>query len=117
MRASGWPMLSCGMGGLMHPIQVMRESELHPLGSDDSYTETMLNAGKYLKKDFLYFMKKGARCLNHKAHNSLVSVVDIDQLSELFDEQEKLYCDWVKDPETKYESIYVAYPKNPEAQF
>ena len=117
MRASQWPMLSCGMGGLMHPIQVMWESELNPLTPDDSYTETLLNAGKYLKKDFLDFMKKGARCLNHKAHNSLVSVVDIDQLSELFDEQQMLYCDWVKDPETKYESIYVAYPKNPEAQF
>lgn len=114
MRASGWPMLSCGMGGLMHPIQVMRESELHPLGSDDSYTETMLNAGKYLKKDFLGFMQKGAPCLNRLAHNSLVEVVDIAQLSELFDEQEKLYCDWIKDPETKYESYYVPYPKEPE---
>lgn len=107
-------MLSCGMGGLMHPIQVMRESELHPLGSDDSYTETMLNAGKYLKKDFLGFMQKGAPCLNRLAHNSLVEVVDIAQLSELFDEQEKLYCDWIKDPETKYESYYVPYPKEPE---
>ena len=46
MRASGWPMLSCGMGGLMHPIQVMWESELYPISSDDSYTETLLNAGK-----------------------------------------------------------------------
>ena len=114
MRASGWPMLSCGMGGLMHPIQVMWESELYPMCSDDSYTETLLNAGKYLKKDFMDFMQKGVPCLNRLAHNSLVDVVDIAQLYELFDEQEKLYCDWIKDPETKYESYYVPYPKEPE---
>ena len=110
MRASGWPMLSCGMGGLMHPIQVMWESELYPMCSDDSYTETLLNAGKYLKKDFLDFMKSGVRCLNRPAHDTLVDVVDVNELSALFDEQEQLYCEWIKNPETKYESSYVAYP-------
>lgn len=111
MRASGWPMLSCGMGGLMHPIQVMWESELYPICSDDSYSETLLNAGKYLKKDFLDFMKKGVRCLNRSAHNALVDAVDINGLSVLFDKQEMLYCEWIRNRETKYESIYVAYPK------
>ena len=101
----------------MHPIQVMWESELYPMCSDDSYTATLLNAGKYLKKDFLDFMKKGEPCLNRSAHNALVDAVDINELSALFDKQQMLYCDWVKDPEAKYESIYVAYPKNPEAQF
>lgn len=110
MRASGWPMLSCGMGGLMHPIQVMWESELYPMGSDDSYTETLLNAGKYLKKDFLEFMKKGEPCLNRAAHDDLVDAVDVGELSELLDKQEQLYCDWIRNPETQYESNYVAYP-------
>lgn len=114
MRTSGWPMLSCGMGGLMHPIQVMWESELYPMNPDDCYTETLLNAGKYLKKDFLDFMKNGEPCLNRQAHKSLVNVVDIAQLSELFDEQEKLYCEWIKDPDTRYESNFVAYPKESE---
>ena len=110
MRASGWPMLSCGMGGLMHPIQVMLESELYPISSDDSYTETLLNAGKYLKKDFLDFMKKGARCLNRSAHDCLVGTVETNDLSELFDKQQILYCEWIKNPETMYEGNYVAYP-------
>lgn len=110
MRASQWPMLSCGMGGLMHPIQVMWESELNPLTPDDSYTETLLNAGKYLKKDFLDFMKKGEPCLNRSAHNALVDTVDINELSALFDQQQMLYCEWIKNPETKYEGNYVAYP-------
>ena len=111
MRASQWPMLSCGMGGLMHPIQVMWESELNPLNGDDSYTETLLNAGKYLKKDFLDFMQNGALCLNRTAHNALVEVVDVNALSELFDQQEQLYCDWIKNTETVYESNYVPYPR------
>ena len=110
MRASGWPMLSCGMGGLMHPIQVMWESELYPISSDDSYTETLLNAGKYLKKDFLDFMKKGARCLNRSAHDCLVGTIETNDLSDLFDKQQMLYCEWIKNPETMYEGNYVAYP-------
>ncbi len=110
MRASQWPMLSCGMGGLMHPIQVMWESELYPMNPDDSYTETLLNAGRYLKKDFLDFMKKGEPCLDRSAHNDLVDAVDINELSALFDKQQMLYCEWIKNPETKYEGNYVAYP-------
>lgn len=113
MRASQWPMLSCGMGGLMHPIQVMWESKLYPQTSDYSYIQTLLNAGKYLKKDFLDFMKSGVPCLNRFAHDSLMAVVDADALSELFDRQEQLYCEWVRNPETtKYESNYVAYPRD-----
>lgn len=107
MRASGWPMFLCGMGGLMHPIQVMRESELDPFRSDDGYIQTLLNAGKYLKKDFLDFMHKGTPCLNSQAHNVLVEVVDIDGLSEIFDQQEQLYCEWIRDRKARYESYYV----------
>ena len=109
MRASGWPMLSCGMGGLMHPIVVMGDSELYPMSSDDSYSATLLNAGKYLKKDFLDFMQKGACCLNRPAHEELIGVVGINELSALFDQQEQLYCEWIKNPKTKFESNYVPY--------
>ena len=94
----------------MHPIQVMWESELYPMCSDDSYAATLHNAGKYLKKDFLDFMKRGVRCLNRPAHDTLVDVVDVNELSALFDEQEQLYREWIKNPETRYESSYVAYP-------
>ena len=110
MRASGWPMLSCGMGGLMHPIQVMKESELCPRQSDDSYIKTLLNAGKYLKKDFLEFMVKGTACLNRSAHDAMVADVNVDDLSELFDQQVWLYCQWIKDHKTEYENYFVAYP-------
>lgn len=67
--------------------------------------------GKYLKKNFLDFMQNGALCLNRTAHNALVEVVDVNDLSELFDQQEQLYCDWIKNTETKYESNYVSYPQ------
>ena len=110
MRASQWPMLSCGMGGLRHPIDVMWKSELNPVSSDDSYTETLLNAGKYLKVEFLEFMKKGEPCLDRSAHDALVDTVDINELSEVFDKQEQLYCEWIKNPDTKYEDLYVAHP-------
>ena len=94
----------------MDPIQVMWESELNALTPDDSYTETLLNAGKYLKKDCLDFMKKGEPCMNRSAHNALVDAVDINELSALFDQQQMLYCEWIKNSETKYEGNYVAYP-------
>lgn len=59
----------------------------------------------------LDFMQNGALCMNRTAHNALVEVVDVNALSELFDQQEQLYCDWLKNTETKYESNYVPYPQ------
>jgi hypothetical protein len=94
MRASGWPMLCCGMGGLMHPIQVMMESKLYPLHPNDSYVWTLRNAGKYLKEEFL----------------KMVEDLNVMDPSELFDQQEFLYRTWIRNRETEYESYFVAYP-------
>lgn len=94
LRASGWPMLNCGMGGLMHPIQVMMESGLCPAGADGNYIKTLCNVGKYLKKSFL----------------AMVADHNVMDLSELFDQQVWLYCEWIRDRDTKYESYFVAYP-------
>lgn len=110
MRASGWPMLNCGMGGLMNPIQTVWESGLTPSKGDQIYIQTLLTAGEYLKADFLDFFKPCVANLNHSAHSRLLSVVKIDELSAEFDLQQQKYCDWIRNPEIGYESHYVKYP-------
>lgn len=110
MRASGWPMLSCGMGGLMNPIQTVWESGLNPSKDDETYIQVLLSAGEYLKKDFLDFFKPGVANLNHSAHSRLLSVAYAADLAAEFDIQQRHYCDRIKNPEIGYESYYVKYP-------
>ena len=55
MRASGWPMLNCGMGGLMHPICVISESDLNPKENIERYVDVLYAASEYLAADFLDF--------------------------------------------------------------
>jgi hypothetical protein len=98
------------MGGLMNPIQTVWESGLTPSKGDQSYIQTLLTAGEYLKADFLDFFKPCVANLNHSAHSRLLSVVKIDELSAEFDLQQQKYCDWIRYPEIGYESHYVKYP-------
>ena len=110
MRASGWPMLSCGMGGLMHPVQTVWESGLQPFAADDDYIGILRTAGEYLKKDFVEFFKPGVANVNSSAHSRLLSVVDVADLSAEFDRQQVIYCNWITDPDAGYDSYYVPYP-------
>lgn len=49
-KLSGWPMLNCGMGGLMSPIQVMVESDLFPYSNEiDDYLDVFNEAAEYFE--------------------------------------------------------------------
>ena len=108
MCASGWPALCCGMGGVMHPIHTILESDLFPSKSFDSdYLNVLDMAGEYLVEDFLNFFKPAVANLNAKAHTELLKVVDINDLRKELEEQTSLYRNWILDPETQYPSYYV----------
>lgn len=42
-RSSGWPILSCGLGGIMSPEQWLNESEIIPVNKDIGYYNTLLD--------------------------------------------------------------------------
>ena len=107
-KASGWPMLNCGMGGLMSPITVMNDSLLFPDSRDtEAFLEVFQEASQYLEADFLDFLKNDRDNLNPSAYAALRKAVDVDAVRDELVRQRNLFMSWVRDPRTPYESSYV----------
>lgn len=83
-KLSGWPMLNCGMGGLMSPIQVMVESDLFPYSTEiEEYLDVFNEAAEYFE-----------------------SVNTPEVRAELMKWRDS-YESWVRDPRTKYDLYYL----------
>ena len=107
-RASGWPMLNCGMDGLMSPIVVMEDSLLFPYSRDiDEFLEVFKEASQYLEADFLDFLENSRDNLNSKAYAALRKAVDVDAVRDELVRQRDLFVAWVRDPRVPFESLYV----------
>lgn len=78
MECSGFPWLNCGMGGLLHPIRILFESDLLP---DDSYIalETYLfvfnQVRNFTLEDFLDFYDGKHENLNEEAYQRVCDVI------------------------------------------
>lgn len=71
-RASGWPILSCGLGGIMHPAHILQEADLVP--KKEVVNEYMLLMDvvlAYFKQDVLEFLKGGQPSLNPAAYKQI----------------------------------------------
>lgn len=107
-KASGWPMMNCGMGGLMSPIQVVFESYLYPYSPDiDEYLEVFHEAADYLEADFFDFLEHDRANLNPAAYAALREVIGLAALREELAQQRKLFEAWIQDPRTKYPLYYL----------
>ena len=111
LRASGWPMLNCGMGGLMHPIVVMGDSMLYPKEKKDRYYDILHAASDYLEADFLDFFSGHAANLNSNAYRQLCDVVIPQEVASEFRTQVALYEAYIGNHDVRYEGIYVKYPR------
>ena len=111
LRASGWPMLNCGMGGLMHPIVVMGDSMLYPKEDKDRYYDILHAASDYLEADFLDFFSGHAANLNSNAYRQLCDVVIPQEVASEFRTQVALYEAYIGNHDVRYEGIYVKYPR------
>ena len=115
LAASGWPWMNCGLGGLMSPIQVVLESGLRPNDDEkEAYKERFQRASKYLSKDFIEFFVPGAASLDRAAHNTLVSIVDVQKVKEEIDSMTERFLQWIDDPQVVYDSLYVPLENYPE---
>lgn len=107
-KASGWPMLNCGMGGLMSPITVMADSLLFPYSRDvEEFVEVFDEASRYLEADFLDFLENNSANLNRKAYADLRKAVDVSAVRDELVQQRNLFVAWVRDPRMRYETHYV----------
>ena len=107
-KASGWPMLNCGMGGLMSPVQVMFESRLFPYSTElDDFVKVFNEASAYLEADIADFFRNDSSNLDPVAYAAVRETVDVDALHEELSRQRDLFLHWLRDPRTEYESYYV----------
>ena len=107
-KASGWPMMNCGMGGLMSPIIVMDDSLLFPYSRDiDEFLEVFKEASQYLEADFLDFLENSRDNLNPKAYAALRKAIDVNVVRDELAKQRDLFMAWVRDPRVPFESLYV----------
>jgi len=108
MRSTGWPQLNCGMGGLMHPLQVIYESGLSPSPYGyDEYIDMVELTEDYLKNDFLDFFTGTHPNLNHAAYNQVCNVVKIEDVSEEIDNLINLLKEWAYAP-SKHVYMYLS---------
>lgn len=112
LRASGWPLIHCGAGGHMHPIQVMLEGRLYPLKSQFESYINILNISKdFIKEYFSYFLQGNASNLNPEAYTRLCKVANIEALLDDIDAITSNYVKWIKDPNTAYPHMLFDYPR------
>lgn len=97
MSASGWPMITCFMAGLRHPIYIIQYAELfHLEGLEIAYCEL-------LELSLPYFIERMSKHLG----NTGVNVQEV--INEISDQVELLKS-WVKDPTIQFPIVYAAEP-------
>ena len=118
LRITDWPMLCCGAGGVMHPIQTMWESELLPYGMESIYDDVMNIAQDCLIQEYVQFLKGKSLDLEHNStYKKLCEVVNIRQVLNEVTDQISQYRNWLKNHDLEYNRCYITFPtvlNNPE---
>ena len=94
MATSSWPMISCFMAGLRHPIYIIQYAGLfHLEGLEEAYCSL-------LDISLQYFTDWMSEHFDNTDYNIQDIVCEMS-------EQVKIFNEWIKDPNTQYPSIYA----------
>ena len=89
-RSSGWPILSCGLGGIMSPEQWLDESEILPQGKEVEYYNDLLDIIlPFHCNELQSFLSGTELSVDSKAYASLCKRVD-GKVEEIIREIEKV---------------------------
>lgn len=112
LMASGWPLIHCGLGGHMHPIQVMLEGDLYPRKYQfESYIDILNISKDFIKESFSNFLQGDAPNSDPNAYTRLCNVVIIEDLLDDLDAIADNYVKWIYDPDATYPSMLFDYPR------
>lgn len=76
-KASGWPILSCGLGGIMSPAQVLYEAKIDPVPSErKKYYPMLLEQLPFFQREVKEFLQGNAPNLNGDAYKHLCALTD-----------------------------------------
>lgn len=89
-RSSGWPIFSCGLGGIMSPKQWLYESEIIPENKEVEYYNTLLDILlPFHCNELRLFLSGTELSVDSKAYASLCKRVD-GKVEEIIREIEKV---------------------------
>lgn len=89
-RSSGWPIFSCGLGGIMSPEQWLYESEIIPENKEVEYYNTLLDILlPFHCNELRLFLSGTELSVDSKAYASLCKRVD-GKVEEIIREIEKV---------------------------
>lgn len=101
-RCSTWPLISCGLGGVMDPIHTLYEAGLMPSkGCDvDLLIETIREAEAVIGKDMVEFIQGGQRNASQSAYNHLKDKLSqrTDEFKHLLQSAVDYFVDWINEP-------------------
>lgn len=115
MKCTGFPWLNCGLGGLLHPINILCESRLAP---DDrkvtieDYLFIFNKVRNFALDDFLEFFDGKHQNLNDEAYQHIVEILNHDDKKRLVKHecifQYGLFRQWIMNPLIQYNSSIVS---------
>lgn len=109
-QASGWPVLSCGMGGFMSPAQILKEADLEPYSNERSRYISMLKAvEEYFIQDVKKFLAGKDPNLDGEAYERLCELAQgkIEKITQGISEQVDAYVSYLKG-ESKYQGYLMS---------
>ena len=97
MSTSGWPMITCFMAGLRHPIYIIQYAGLfHLEGLEIAYCEL-------LELSLPYFIEIMSKYLDNMG-------VNVQEVINEISDQVELLKSWIKDPTTQFPIVYATEP-------
>lgn len=85
LKSTGWPMTSCGLGGIMSPNHTLKEAELIYENTSTLFQEVI----PFMKEELNKFFNGGADNLNQIAYDEFVKAMEgkIDKFWEIADKE------------------------------
>ncbi|MCQ2097819.1 MAG: hypothetical protein MJY87_07760 [Fibrobacter sp.] len=98
-KASGWPLLSCGMGGFMSPAQILKEAALEPFSNERKrYIPMLKTAENYFIQEIKKFLAGNDANLDHAVYANLCELTQgkSEEISKKITEQVDLYIAYLQ---------------------
>ncbi len=101
-RCSTWPLISCGLGGVMDPIHTLWEAGLMPSKGCDVnlLIQTIREAENVIEKDIVEFIQGGQKNANPFAYNRLKNRLShrTDDLKNRMQSAVDYFINWINEP-------------------
>ena len=101
-RCSTWPLISCGLGGVMDPIHTLWEAGLMPSKGCDVnlLIQTIREAESVIEKDIVEFIQGGQKNANPSAYNRLKNRLSYrtDEFKNRMQAAVDYFINWINEP-------------------